>query len=339
MNNEGYSDLSSIEPHRRAIVRERLRAIARFNAAPGRKHAKKLAKTLGLGTAQFYNLVKAWRILRDPGKLAGPSMPRRREVDVTGPQKAIINKAIESAPEATAEETTRLALDDGAAANIAMPSREKVRRYVHAHRPSRLTAELAGWGDLIVDHTVIEVAIDAGNGRLERPLATLVVGAEQGQIAAVELSCGPPSVANVAAALISTLEPMSHGNADPTVRSVGLPHMTDPLWPALHGALEGSGLAVNVHRPGPYGHGRCAQALLGLATRGIRLRPRLVEAGPERRAMPLNASRPGLTIAEASQLVRARLNVASARPGSVAMSPSRMSELLRRLEALSVPHP
>ena len=332
----GYNmDLTAIEPRLRGIVRRRLEAISRFEASPGRQNAERLAKEIGLGTAQFYNLVKAWRTLRDPRKLAGPEMARTKPVDLDEAQRRIIERAIDHAPTAAPDEIVRLAIGDGDVHGVPMPAKEKVRRAVLARRPSRLTDELASLGDLIVDHTVLDLPVDFGGGTIERPLATVVVHAPAHRIVALEIGRGGPSTRSIAASLRAAFECAGKHGGEPVIERLAIPSPSDEDWPRLHDAVGRAGLSLNALRSGPYGHGRCIEALLGQRREGIRFRPRLVEAGPERRSILPHTSHAPLDAERTRELVLARLEVGDVPGFSCDLTEPSMQRLLERLGSLS----
>ena len=52
-------DLTFVDPHRRAVVADRIAAVKRFNRQPGRARAEQEAEALGISTQRFYLVVKA----------------------------------------------------------------------------------------------------------------------------------------------------------------------------------------------------------------------------------------------------------------------------------------
>ena len=69
-------DLTFVDPHKRALVAARIKAVKRFNENPGRATAEREAKALGISAARFYLVVKAWNTFHDASKLPGANRHR-----------------------------------------------------------------------------------------------------------------------------------------------------------------------------------------------------------------------------------------------------------------------
>lgn len=329
---EGYEpDLDIIEPRLRSVVRARLHALEAYETNPTREHAEELAKGVGLGPSQFYNLLKAWRNLKDPSKLAGLCVPRGRQILIGEKQSRFIAKVLADNPTKSGDDLARIVLEQAALCDVEMPNWDKVRRYVHAHRPRKLPPQLKAAGDLIVEYTVIEPAVSFANGSVERPLATIVIDTHSEQIISLVLSRGAPSVESLAKALVLALPSSNKERAC----SISLPGLTGPRWRSLVTAFEQAGFDMKIHHPGAYGHGQGAQALLGLFKDGIRLRPRLVEADPARRAKGI-ANKPVLpSLEEATSLVRARLDINAPQKCDIESAAIAFPDLFATLQKLS----
>ena len=308
-------DLSGIEPERRGEVRRRLNALAEYELSPGRENAERLAATLGLGAAQFYNLARAWRTLRDPAAIAGGSRPRNRQVQIEAIQAKLLDDAMSSLPDGMPEQLIHKAEQQARTGGITMPSSDKMKRYIHANRIRKLPTQLAKLGDWIVDHTVVEIPVVNRETAPQRPLATAVIDSRLNSIIAVDLSLGLPSVPKIAAVLIRAIGLHSDENVGFPKIAVGLPFLNDQRWAELVTSVAAAGSSVVEYTPGAYEHGRCVEALLGLRHEGIRLRPRLVLAPPTRRVSPANGMFNPVSLVEAERLLRKRFGI-SDKPGS-----------------------
>lgn len=303
------ADLSGIEPDRRGEVRRRLKALAEHELTPGRENAKKLATSLGLGVAQFYNLAKAWRELRDPAAIAGGSRPRNRQIQIEDLQAKLLDDAMSSLPDGMPEQLIHRAEQQAKIGGITMPSCDRMKRYIHANRIRKLPTQLAKLGDWIVDHTVVEIPVVNKETAPQRPLATAVIDSRLNSIIALNLSLGLPSAPKIAAVLIRAIELRSNENVGFPKITVGLPFLNDQRWAKLPASVAAAGNSVVEYTPGAYEHGRCVEALLGLRHEGIRLRPRLVLASPTRRVCPPNGMFNAVSLIEAEKLVRKRLGI------------------------------
>lgn len=303
-------DLHGIEPERRDEVRRRLKAIAEFESSPSRKKAEQFAAHLGLGVAQFYNLAKAWRTLQDPAAIAGGSRPRNRKTNIEASQAKILDDLMRSQPDAMPEQLIQSAERQASTGGIAMPSSDKMKRYIHANRARILPAQLAKLGDWIVDHTVLEIPIMNETTTAQRPLATVVIDSQSNSIISLDISLGLPSAAKIAGALSSAVGSRGGGIDRLPHVTVGLPVVHDNHWADLRMGIETEIGPVLEYTPGAYEHGRCVEALFGLRHEGIRLRPRLVLASPVRRKYPVNGSLKPMNLTEAEKFVRARFGVA-----------------------------
>ncbi|MDG5746878.1 hypothetical protein P8Q88_01695 [Qipengyuania sp. XHP0207] len=311
MNNNDLPDvdLSGIAPELRPVVRRRLQAIRKFEREPGRAHAQELARDLGLGTAQFYNLVKAWRNLRDPQRLSGQSRPRKRTVDLEPGQVQLIDKTISAMPDSAPDEIVKAVIERGALDDVEFPGAERIKRYVIANSAPRLSAEITALGDLIVEHTVLDLPIAFRGDATSRPTATMMFDTSDATLCGLTLSAGKPTVADIAKAIMRCLpaSPRMSNKAD-TARIV-IPTTTDGQWDDLCGPLRNAGIMVSTYRPGPYGHGRCTATIFGRLANGITFRPRLVEVEGDRRKMRGHTAFEPLTPEEGEKLVSTRLGL------------------------------
>jgi len=312
MNDRGFLDvdLSAIPPELRPVVTQRIEAIRKFEQAPGRANAEALALELGLGTAQFYNLVKAWRNLRDPQRLSGQSRPRKRIVDLEPGQVQLIDETISAMPDSAPDEIVKAAIERGATDDVELPGAERIKRYVIANSAPRLPDEITALGDLIVEHTVLDLPIAFRSDTTSRPTATMLFDTSDATLCGLSLSEGKPTVADIARAIMQCLpaSPWMSNKAD--AAHIAIPTTADEQWHDLCDPLGNAGIMVSTYRPGPYGHGRCTAAIYGRLANGISFRPRLVEVGGERRKMRGQTAFEPLTPEEGGKLVSTRLGLA-----------------------------
>lgn len=302
-------DLSGIAPELRPVVTQRIEAIRKFEQAPGRANAEALALELGLGTAQFYNLVKAWRNLHDPQRLSGHSRPRKRTVDLEPSQTQLIDKTISAMPGSAPEEIVEAAIENGARDDVELPGAERIRRYVIANSAPRLPAEITALGDIIVEHTVLDLPIAFGGDVTSRPTATMIFDTSDATLCGLTLSQGKPTIADIARAMLQCLPASARMAHKKDTARVAIPRTADEQWDDLRDPLGKAGIMVSTYRPGPYGHGRCTAAIFGRLVNGITFRPRLVEVDGERRRMRGRTAFEPLTPDEGERLVSSRLGL------------------------------
>ena len=328
-------DLSGIPPERRPVVTQRIEAIRQFESNPGRASAEALAQGLGIGTAQFYNLVKAWRNLRDPQRLSGQSRPRKRTVDLDPGQLQLIDKAISEMPNSAPDEIVQAAIERGATDDVELPAAERIKRYVIANSAPRLPTEITALGDLIVEHTVLDLPIVFRAGTTSRPTATMMFDTSDATLCGLSLSEGKPAVADIARAIMQCLPASARMSNKADTARIAIPRTADGQWDNLCDPLGNAGIMVSTYRPGPYGHGRCTAAIFGRLANGITFRPRLVEFEGERRKMRgQNAFEP-LTLEEGEKLVSTRLGLEQ-RPGILGgIAQHRLTQLRSTLCLLS----
>lgn len=318
-HHSGHFDLSGVEPELQETVRERLMAIAEYERSPTRKHATALALRIGLKTAAFYNLVKAWRTLRDPLQIVGRTRPRTKKIDLDQRVQALLDKIIEEYPTSRTDELIKQAETRAESQGVPIPDRLKIKRYLAQSRPKILPTEVALRGDLIVEHTVVEVPVcDPGNQFPLRPMATVVLDSQHNIIRALELSHGTPTAAKMGSALKIALAAMKEEGplkGGSTKIRISLLELEDDHLPALASALKNDGFEVSCYRAGKYEHGIGLESLLGQIHKGLRFLPRLVTAPAERRrVMHRKAGRSPMKLEEAEALVRSRLGLKASFP-------------------------
>lgn len=326
-------DLTFVAPERRSEVRRRIDAIERFLARPGRAMAESCAKDLGLCHAQFYNLVRAWRAKHAPEAMMGRHGTRAISPRIDQTVLDLIDEAISDNARATAtaviERIEALATERG----LILPDPSTVSRYVRRKRPSLLTDEQRAGLDLIVDHTVIDLQVDFGDGHPRRPLATFVIDVASETPVGFAISQGTPGPAPIAVALLDALRRgIRHAHKRESMPSVGIVVMADIEAEVVIEAMEHAGFELHRIKAHAHSGGLFVESLLGRGHSGIRLKQRLVWHEGTRRTAALPTGSRALTPAEAEDIVRGRLftgypTLAFAGLGDVARSRLRNSLL------------
>lgn len=305
-------DLTFVAPERRAEVQRRIAVIEHFIQKPGRKAAESAAANLGIGVAQFYNLVRAWRGSQRPENIASGGSLRRRRPRMTDEQIEVIQDTIARSPRATARALADDVIYRLASGAIENPSRDALLRYIRCIRPARLRKEAAAT-DLLVDHTVVDLPVLFGSIP-QRPLVTAVIDVANDEIVGMALSEGKPNCEAIAAALSDAAMP------DLRTTKTGSPKPTPITVVACHSdrtedvasTLGLSGIEVRVEWVGAHGGGRHIEALLGSRRAGIQLRPRLIWSDSSRRLATTTACASPMNPDFAAQFIRSRLMPMSA---------------------------
>ena len=298
-------DLSLVRPARRDETQRRIQAIEEFILAPGRAAAEKHAAALGLRPAQFYNLVRAWRNHGRPEMIARPGGGRTPK-DFTDEQNKLICKTIEAhfdmQPRLLVQHIMKKAAEEG----VTMPRQELVTAFVSRARPSVLPTAVKHGCDFLIDHTVLAIPVQFGNGRPVRPLATVLIETGLQKIVGVTLSEGTPMAKAAASAVLDALRPAPKCSAAAKPGSTRLRYAWNSSgeWDQFDAALTADGILVERYVQGPYEEGQLVEALLGRRTRWLQYRPRLVWAQPKRRLCPISEGVPALTPDTALDAIR-----------------------------------
>ncbi len=301
-------DLTSVAPERRDEVRRRIDVIERYLTAPGRRAAEDSAAALGLRHAQFYNLVRAWRLSGRP-EMVDPGRRRPRGTTMSPTQRGVVDAVIAAdcrAPVTTLIDRVVNAAEDG---GITMPHREVIARMVRRVRPGLLPTDLKEQLNLIIDHTVLDIPVDYGGEGPRRPLATTVIDTASDTIVGIALSPGTPGPAATAAALADAARRGMRGAGGRSADrpKIGIVAMDSDEMAGLASLMEAAGLTAHVRLTGAHGAGRAIEALVGTSRDGIRLKPRLVWAYPKRRWLQPPSGAASLVPDEAASMVRERL--------------------------------
>lgn len=298
-------DLTFVAPERRDEVRRRIAAIERFLSSPSRTAAADIANELGLRTAQFYNLVRTWKAHRRPERLAGAGRRKERDLGVTASQAKMMNNVMAEDPRAAPSEMVhsimaRLETMPGRA-----PRQEIITRYVARTRPALLPNSLRNSGDLIIDHTVLELPVRTDAG-LTRPLATMLIDAGRESIVGIALSTGHPDAGCAAAAMLDAVRRCTrHASGNPiSTLSIVRPGDADNRWAAFDQAVDDAGFEQRISPITPRAGGKAIEALLGRKPAGIMLRPRLTRSPLEKRKPKGGEDRMPMILNDAENYVR-----------------------------------
>ena len=296
-------DLRFVAPERRAEVCRRIQTIERFIEAPGRKSAEKAAEQLGIRPAQFYNLVRAWREVRRPERLAGSVTRRQRNLAISDEQANGMDLIIANDPRAAPSDIVHAIMQQGLGPDVAVPRQEVVARYIARARPPLLPLAIKNRCEMMIDHTVFDLPIAATHA-IMRPLATMVIDTSQDAIVGLSLTLRHPDAAGAAAALLDTLR-HSHATERPSGTSRILRTTDgDGDWTGFDHSLLRAAFQIDVEAVTPRGGGKAIAALLGQQVAGISLRPWLTRAPlAKREALPDRSLQP-MNLKEATQYVR-----------------------------------
>jgi len=301
-------DLTFVAPERREEVLRRIGVVERFMIKPGRANAVLSAAELGLGVAQFYNLVKVWREKHRPEAIAGAGKPRSRRSGMDPAQLSILESAVTIGSRASTAEIIEAACRAAEAAGISLPDRGTVARYVRRTRPPLLTSDIKSELDLLVDHTVLDLAVEYGNTTPMRPLATMVIDVAAEAIIGLALAPSTPSVRSTAEALLDALRRSNRNEPrfghKPRFGIVARP---DEDVTEILAIVGRSGFDTHPVITGAHQGGKAIEALLGSRQAGIRLKPRLVWNEGVRRQARVARGTTALTPEDAVKLVRGRL--------------------------------
>lgn len=304
MNNQSLDDvdLAAVRPDLREEVRRRLKMLFEFERAPGRANAERYARELGISVAQFYNLHKAWRVLRDPQALVGRARARKKSIKLTPLQETLVHDVMARSRGALPNEITRKVVARAKEASIALPHREKLMRYIATQRQPGLPADMTALADIVIDYAVLDLPVIFDGAGIQRPLAGFAIDTRSPSVLEIELFDGMPALWKSACVLANTIKSLN-GSAS----TIAIPAGDDSSWQALTKAFERAGLEAVAYSPSAYQYGRYAEALLGQRKNGIRLRPRLVATSNKDRGLRLPEGEVPLHIDDARALVRARL--------------------------------
>jgi len=299
-------DMSFIPPDRREEVLRRITAIEHFLQARGRKAAEAHANELGLRTAQFYNLVRAWKAYGRPERIAGAQPHSRRNLVVTDEQASRMDKIIFADPRVAPGEMVRIIMRAGLEAGWALPRQEIVARYVSRARPRLLPRGIENKFDLLVDCTVLELPVRVGD-LVVRPMATILIDVKQEAAVGLALSMEHPGTDTMAKAILDGLRHSLRCSAATSTKTSRIALPSNDAPGRLSEALTKAGYEVRSEPVTPRGGGKVVEALLGRRSAGIKLRPWLVTAPLAKREVKTRIAIKPMSLDEAYDYARARL--------------------------------
>ncbi|WP_298814718.1 hypothetical protein [uncultured Sphingomonas sp.] len=300
-------DLSLVAPDRRDEVLRRITIIDSFLKGRGRKAAEAHARELGLGVAQFYNLVRSWEASRRPERLVGAGDRRERALGVTSEQSAHMDAVIAEDPRAAPADLVAAIERTAAAKGLAMPRREIVARYVARARPPLLPAHCRD-SQIMLDQVVIDIPVRS-DSEVIRPMATFTIDTATEAAVGMSLSLGHPSPGAAAASLLDALRHGQRHATAATAPRLRLPRPQDGIeaWAALDDVLDEAGMEVDAAIAAPRSYGAIVEALLGRRHGRIEMRPRLVSAPLKDRLMRGYSALAPMTLEVATEYARSRL--------------------------------
>lgn len=202
-------DLQGVDPLRQAEVRRRIEIIKSYLALskPTRDRTAEYATKLGLGTPQFYRLVRSWRLHQNPVLLAGAGArgaKRVRRDGVPARTKAIVAAAIRSAAaDAHEADIFRSIIERCGAAGVEPPSRGAVWTYIMEARSEGMT-RVSGRERLLVARCWAKLPTITNRGTTFPELAVAVLLPER-RILGWDVSCQPGHPAKAGRALAQAL--------------------------------------------------------------------------------------------------------------------------------------
>lgn len=330
-------DLTFVAPERRALVLRRIEAIERFIAKPGRAAAEAEAAKLGLRYAQFYNMVRAWRANPRPETVAGAGASRPKPTHFNQDQLELMAGIIADNGRARPNQIVDRIVAKTKALGIAMPDRCTIGLHVRRTRPSLLTDDIKAGFELLVDHTVLDMPVDFGDGVPRRPLATMVIDVAAEAIVGLTLSATTPNPATTAKALLDSIRGgLRH---DHEVRAfpkrIGIIAHSKEETRGILETLRASGFDASDRWTDRLSGGLSIEALLGYLHARIRLRQRLVWNEGPRRFFRLAPGAGALQPEEAQLMVHGRLTSRHATTAFGRVYGATRTRLLGELHAIS----
>jgi len=329
-------DLSFVPAHRREAVRRRIAAIETFIKKGGRPAATLAAADLGMGVAQFYMLVRAWRAGCRPEELSGagkPPAPRRR---INDEQAAVIDEAAGLLPDESIEQIGELAVRIARERGVPMPSWAAIRVNIGKAVVGRVPPRSAAVGaDIIVEHCAVNIGVEGHDGRGYMPIATIVTDVAARRVIAVALSeeWPTPSTTARALAMAATSLPISRATGQ-EAGTLFIETFPRKDWGDIVSALTESGLKVNTRlreRPAP----DATHAIIGRRVRSVALHPKVSSRPSVARPARMQKGAAPVSLAEAEAYVAARLIVPVGKNAMMENTNEAAMALARKLEGIA----
>lgn len=300
-------DLLRLAPSQRAEVRRRLRVVQRFIEKPGRRSAETSAAELGICVAQFYNLVKAWKNLRQPEALVHRAGIHEKPSSMNADQTRIFHlerKSLQGLPKKQIIEGIRNAM---AINCLPIPTVTSLYDLLRRFPPGSIDQAIKTECDYVVDWTVLELPVDFGTGALERPLACMVIDTAADSVVGIALAQGQPAEETI----VRALEHLYKTNGMPfhskiqARPKIGIVTLIKPGTILNFDGIAGTVLKADFVPLDTTQLGTCIDALLGSRHAGIIIKARSAVRSGLRRPRA-SVTIPRLTVHEAEQFVRAR---------------------------------
>lgn len=308
---EKQPDLTFVDPHKRALVAERIKAVKRFNENPGRATAEREAKALGISAGRFYLVVKAWNTYRDASRLPGANrhrMTNRVPEEIRQEIARLVAADPDLIPERVIEKVNEFSVARSLTPLSAPTIADELNRQRRGHLPI-----LEQNVNYALDHCHLAIPIKGKSQHLSVTL-TAVINVKQGAIVGLALTLDEPTVHSSASAVChaANLGLLRSGT------SILIDRPDSPQWRQLLQLLSDVGISAEgetlekdafFHDRGMLrkrGNGRLLRAINGRYIGGYPMTVRTM--GSRRKPAPLErAGAPALSLKEAERLVRSRV--------------------------------
>lgn len=300
--------LDHLPPHKREMVRRRIRAIKAYVAARTRENAEKGARELGIGVGHFKKLVSVWEAKKRADSLPGAEWTKRKRIETTDEQLAVIREANSRVNEASTEEVVRVAVRIAAERGIKMPSPVTMRERVKELRVAVAPNAFGTGADLVVDHCAIAIPVSGCANDVTMPVAALVIDVASRRIVGVSLSIDGPDARHTARALLGATRLATPVGGDGVSPRIALDTYHGVEWSNLLQALESANVVVMGSMREKLRRG-VAAAFVGEKVNGLRLRPRLASRPASDRHPDLASGQTPMSLDEAQTFVEAVIGV------------------------------
>ena len=307
---EKQPDLTFVDPHKRALVAERIAAVKRFNENPGRTNAEREAKALGISAGRFYLVVKAWNTFHDASRLPGANrhrMSNRVPEEIQREITRLIAAKPDLIPERVIEEVNRFTHAQGLKPLSGPTIADELNRQRRGHLPA-----LGQNVNYAMDHCHLAIPV-AGDSIASSVTASAVIDVDRKAIVGLSLTRNEPTVSSSAKAI-------AHAASVGFVQSgasILIDRPDTAEWRSLVEVLAEVGIATRGdtlardafhHDRGPLrkrGNGRLLRAICGRNIGGYPMAIRTM--GSRRKPLPVGrVGAPSMSLEEAENLIRSR---------------------------------
>ncbi|MET3762751.1 hypothetical protein [Sphingomonas sp. UYEF23] len=308
MTSTRIGGLDHLPPHKREMIRKRIRAIRAYIKVRTRENAEKGARELGLGIGHFKKLVSVWEAKQRADSLPGADWIKRKRIETKDEQLAVIREAIALTPEAVTEEVVRVAVRIAAQRDIAMPSLVTMRTRVKELRAVAEPSTFGAGADLVVDHCAIAIPVTAPGIAVTMPVAALVIDVASRRIVGVSLSIDGPDARHTARALLSATRLATRIDGDGRLPRIAIDTYDGVDWLELVRTIESTGATITGSAREKLRRG-VAEAFVGEKVNGLALRPRLATRPPEKRHPRVASGQQPMSLEEAQAFVEAVIGI------------------------------